>query len=289
MKFWQSLAWCEPGHLIEVAKFAEELGFEGVLNADHAVFPETVHAAYPYSADGKPPMTSDSPYPDCWVSIAFMAAATTRLRLSTSVYVLPLRNPFEVAKAAGSLAIFSDNRFALGIGAGWMKDEFDIYGVEFRARGKRMDDMIEVMRKLWRGGMVEHQGPYYTFPRLCIEPAPPQQVPIFVGGANDAALKRAAFRGEGWLGAGNAPDEVPAIMARLQQYRRDAGRDSEPFETIVGLTTSPDLDTFKRLREQGMTAGVNLPFSFALGARSSLDDKKRFMESFARQFVQPLA
>lgn len=121
MKFWQSLAWCEPEQLVEVAKFAEEAGFEGVLNADHAVFPETVDAPYPYSADGKPPMAADSPYPDCWVSLAFMAAATTRLRLSTSVYVLPLRNPFEVAKAAGSLAIFSGNRFALGIGAGWMR------------------------------------------------------------------------------------------------------------------------------------------------------------------------
>ena len=288
MKFWQSLAWCEPEQLVEVAKFAEELGFEGILNADHAVFPETVHAPYPYSDDGKPPMTSDSPYPDCWVSLAFMAAATSRLRLSTSVYVLPLRNPFEVAKAAGSLAIFSGNRFALGIGAGWMKDEFDIYGVEFGGRGKRMDDMIEVMRKLWQGGMVEHQGPYYSFPRLCIEPAPSQQVPIFVGGANDAALRRAAFAGEGWLGAGNAPDEVPAIMEKLREYRRQAGRESESFETIVGLTTSPDLDTFKRLEEQGMTAGVNLPFSFALGLRSSLDAKKRYMEGFARQFVQPL-
>jgi len=280
MKFWQSLAWCEPEQLVEVAKFAEEAGFEGVLNADHAVFPETVHAPYPYSDDGKPPMASDSPYPDCWVSLAFMAAATTRLRLSTSVYVLPLRNPFEVAKAAGSLAIFSDNRFALGIGAGWMKDEFDIYGVEFGGRGKRMDDMIEVMRKLWQGGMVEHQGPYYSFPRLCIEPAPSRQVPIFVGGA---------VAGEGWLGAGNTPEEVPAVMAKLRQYRREAGRGAEPFETIVGLTSSPDLDTFKRLGEQGMTAGVNLPFSFALGTRSSLDDKKRFMERFAREFVQPLS
>ncbi|MEQ9462251.1 MAG: TIGR03619 family F420-dependent LLM class oxidoreductase [Haliea sp.] len=289
MKFWQSLAWCEPEQLVPVAQFAEQLGYDGVLNADHAVFPETVNAAYPYSADGKPPMTPDSPYPDCWVSIAFMAAVTSRLRLSTSVYVLPLRNPFEVAKAAGSLAIFTGNRFALGIGAGWMKDEFDIYGVEFSGRGKRMDDMIQVMRKLWQGGMVEHEGPYYSFPRLCIEPAPSQQVPILVGGANAAALQRAAFHGEGWLGAGNAPEEVPAIMARLRQYRTEAGRGSEPFETIVGLTTPPDLDTFRRLEEQGMTAGVNLPFSFALGKRSSLDDKKRYMESFARQFVQPLS
>lgn len=285
MKFWQSVSWMEAEQLVPVAAFAEEMGFEGVLNADHAVFPEHVEARYPYSEDGKPPMTADSPYPDCWVSIAFMAAATTRLKFSTSVYVLPLRNPFEVAKAAGSLSIFSGNRFALGIGAGWMKDEFDIYGVEFRERGKRMDDMIDVMHKLWDGGMVEHHGPYYDFPRLQIEPAPEQRVPIYVGGGNLAALKRATLRGDGWIGAGNSADEVPGIMSRIQQLRKDAGREKEPFETIVGLNEPLKLDTLKRLHDQGMSAGVSLPFYFTLGKTSSLDDKKRAMEQFAKQFI----
>lgn len=287
MKFWQAVTWMEPEQLVPVAQFAEEVGFEGVFNGDHAVYPEDVKAPYPYSADGKPPMTADDPYPDCWVSIAFMAAATTRLRFTTSVYVLPLRNPFEVAKATGSLAIFSDNRFALGVGAGWMKDEFDIYDVEFRSRGKRMDDMIDVMQKLWRGGMVEHHGPFYDFPRLQIEPAPTKPVPVYVGGANPAALKRAAFRGDGWIGAGNTPDEVPGLMVQLQQLRKEAGREHEPFETIVGLKAAPDLDMFKRLHDQGMTSGVNLPFYFSLGKRSSLDDKKRAMEKFAKEFIRP--
>ncbi|MDP4789280.1 MAG: LLM class flavin-dependent oxidoreductase, partial [Haliea sp.] len=106
MKFWQALVWTEPDQLVPLARFAEELGFHGVFNADHAVFPETVHSRYPYAEDGMPPMTADSPYPDCWVSIAFMAAATQRLQFTTSIYVLPLRNPFEVAKATGSLDIF---------------------------------------------------------------------------------------------------------------------------------------------------------------------------------------
>lgn len=288
MKFWQSVTWMEPEQLVPVAKFAEELGFEGVLNADHAVYPETVNAPYPYSADGKPPMTAQDPYPDCWVSLAFMAAATTRLRISTSVYVLPLRNPFEVAKAAGALSIFSGNRFALGVGAGWMKDEFDIYGVEFAGRGKRMDEMIEVMQRLWDGGMVEYHGKYYDFPRLQIEPAPTERVPVYVGGANRAALKRAAVLGDGWIGAGNTPEEVPLIMAELQSLRREAGRDHEPFETIVGLMGKCNIDTYKRLQEQGMTSGVAAPFYFTLGKRSSLDDKKRAMESFAAAYIDPL-
>lgn len=286
MKFWQAVPWMEPEQLVEVARFAEEVGFEGILNADHGVFPQDVKTPYPYSKDGKPPMTPDSPYPDCWVSIAFMAAATQRLRFSTSVYVLPLRNPFEVARATGTLALMSDNRFALGIGAGWMKDEFDIYGVEFSGRGKRMDDMIDVLRKLWAGGMAEHHGPYFDFEPLQIAPAPTRTVPIIVGGANPAALRRAAQRGDGWIGAGNKPEEVPGILRQLQDLRREAGREHLPFETIIGLTTPPDVDTFKRLEEQGMTSGVSYPFLYSLGKTSSIDDKKRVMEQFANTIIR---
>lgn len=286
MKFWQAVPWMEPEQLVPVAQFAEELGFEGILNADHGVFPKDVKAIYPYSEDGKPPMSPDSPYPDCWVSIAFMAAATRRLRFSTSVYVLPLRNPFEVARATGTLAIMSDHRFALGIGAGWMKDEFDIYGVEFAGRGKRMDDMIDVLRKLWDGGMVEHHGPYFDFEPLQIAPAPDRTVPIIVGGGNPAALRRAAQRGDGWIGAGNTAEEVPGILAELKRLRQEAGRDHLPFETIIGLTTPLEVDMLKRLHEQGMTSTVSYPFFYTLGPRSSLDDKKRAMEKFARTFIR---
>ena len=289
MKFWQSITWIEAEQLVPVAKFAEELGFEGVLNGDHGVYPETVNAPYPYSPDGKPPMSSDDPYPDCWVSLAFIAAATTRLRFAPAVYVLPLRNPFEVAKAAGALSLFSDNRFVLGVGAGWMKEEFDIYGVEFAGRGKRMDEMIEIMQKLWDGGTVEYHGKHYDFPRLQIEPAPKQRVPVYVGGANRAALKRAAVLGDGWIGAGNTPEQVPAIMAELQSLRQQAGRAAEPFETIIGLNGSYPADTYKLLQEQGMTSGVMPPFQFSLGKQSSLEAKKREMEKFATEYIIPLA
>lgn len=285
MKFWQMLTWMEPEQMLDVARHAEELGFEGVMLGDHGVFPRDVKAPYPYSADGKPPMTPDSYYPDCWVSIAAMAAVTQRIKFSVSVYVLPLRNVFEVARATGSLDIFSNGRFILGVGAGWMKDEFDIYGEDFHTRGKRMDDMIVALRKLWQGGMVEHHGQYIDFEPLQISPAPPRQVPIYVGGANPAALRRAAHS-EGWIGAGNTPDEVPALMAELQRRRREAGRDHLPFETVVGLKTPPDLDTFRRLAEQGMTGGVNYPFMFALGKYSSLDQKKRFMDQFAESIIR---
>ena len=288
MKFWQMVPWMETEQLVDVAKFAEEVGFDGVMNADHAVYPDVVNAKYPYSPDGKAMMSPEWPYPDAWVTIAAMATATTKLRLSTSVYVLPLRSPFEVAKATGTLAILSNNRFVLGAGIGWMKDEFDIYGVDFATRGKRMNETIEILRNLWAGGMVSYKGEIFDFPALQIAPAPERTVPIYLGGSTPPALRRTALMADGWIGNGNAPEDVPAILAELTRLRRDAGRDHLPFETVVGLTSAPDLDTFKRLEERGMTSGVSYPFYFSLGLRSSLDDKKRVMEDFARKFIVPM-
>ena len=287
MKFWQMVNWIEVDQLIPLAQFAEELGFEGVMNSDHAIFPEQVRAEYPYSPTGKPLMSPDWPYPDCWVTIAAMAAVTKRIKFSTSIYVLPLRNVFELAKATGTLALMSDNRFILGAGLGWMRDEFDIYDVDFRTRARRTDEMIDVLRKFWDGGMVEHHGEFYDFPKVQIAPEPTQQVPIYLGGASAPALKRAAVRGVGWIGAGNTPDEVPGILAEFKRLREEAGRAHLPFETLIGLSTPPDLDTFKRLHEQGMTAGISYPFYFSLGLHSSLDDKKRVMEKFAKEFIRP--
>ncbi|HEX4507480.1 MAG TPA: TIGR03619 family F420-dependent LLM class oxidoreductase [Alphaproteobacteria bacterium] len=289
MKFWQMVPWMETEQLAEVAKFAEEVGFEGVMNADHAVYPEVVNAPYPYSPTGKPMMSPDWPYPDAWITIMAMAAATKTLKLSTSVYVLPLRSPFEVAKATGTLAILTDNRFVLGAGIGWMKDEFEIYGVDFHKRGKIMDEQIEIMKRLWAGGMVSYKGEIFDFPNLQIAPAPDKTVPIYLGGSSPKALERVARVADGFIGNGNMPDEVPGLLAEMKRLREKAGRAHLPFETVIGLNTPPDLDTFKRLEAQGMTSGVSYPFYFSLGMTSSIDDKKRVMEDFAKRFIRPLS
>ena len=148
MRFWQALTWVEPDQLLDAARFAEEVGFDGCMLADHGVFPRDVRSAYPYATDGAPPMDPDAPYPDCWATLGALVTATKRLRYTISVYVLPLRNVFEVARAAGTVAILSGNRVALGAGIGWMKEEFDIYGIDFKTRGKRCDEMIEVLLEL---------------------------------------------------------------------------------------------------------------------------------------------
>ena len=288
MKFWQAITWAETEQLPEVAKFAEEVGFHGLMGGDHAVYPEKIAAAYPYSNDGLPPMQPDWEYPDQWVSIAAMAAVTKKIKFTTGVYVLPARNPHEVARATATLAILSDNRFILGVGAGWMKEEFDIYDVEFKRRGKRLDECITVLHKLWHGGMVEHHGEFYDFPRVQLSPSPAFAPPVYIGGANPGALRRAATLGDGWIGAGNTAEEIPGLISELNALRRQAGRDHLPFETMVGVKDTLSVDLLKRLQDEGMTSTVSYPFSFALGQRSSLDAKKRFMEEFAQAFIQPL-
>ncbi|WP_372758475.1 LLM class F420-dependent oxidoreductase [Litorivivens sp.] len=286
MRFWQPITWAETDQLIEIARFAEEVGFYGVMTGDHALYPQRMEAAYPYSSSGYPPQTADSEYPDQWALFGAMAAATRTLRFTCGVYVLPLRNPIEVAKACATLDILSEGRFILGAGAGWMREEFDIYGVDFKTRGKRLDESLQVIQALWKPEMVEFHGEFFDFPPIQLAPAPRHGIPIYIGGANKLALKRAARFGDGWIGTGNHPDEVAGIISELQTLRAEVGRDDQPFDTLIGLTASLEPETFQRLAETGMTSGLNMPFEYGLGRGSSLDQKKHFMEAFAERIIR---
>jgi len=289
MKFWQMVSYMEVDQLVEVARIAEEVGFEGVMGSDHVLYPQNMETPYPYSSDGKIFINGESEFPDPWVSTAVMAAATSRLKFSTSIYILPLRNPIEIARAASTLSIMTNERFILSAGVGWMKEEFDNYGIDFRSRGRRTDEIIEVLHKLWGEDWVEHHGEFFHYDKIKVRPRPRQAIPIFTGGSSPAALKRAARSADGWIGHGNTPEEVPELMRKLAALRADYGRSELPFETVLGLTSPPDYDTFKRLEEVGMTAGVSYPFPLVFERNSSLDEKRRYMENFAEQFIQKLA
>jgi probable F420-dependent oxidoreductase len=222
MKFWQSVSFTEPDQLVEAAKGAEAAGFEGVLLSEHLFVPEDYAAKYPYTENGRPDFTEATPFPDPWVAITAMAAVTRRLRFVTLVYILPLHHPLEVAKAVGTAAIFSDDRVVLGAGAGWMREEFEVLGVDFKTRGKRFDESIEVLRRLWSGGMVDYHGEFFDFDRLQMSPAPSRTVPIYIGGATKPALRRAARLGDGWVGAGNTPDQAVKILTPPAPTRRSS-------------------------------------------------------------------
>jgi probable F420-dependent oxidoreductase len=287
MKFWQAITWAETEQLIEIARFAEEMGFHGLMSGDHAVYPESIVPNYPYSESGVPPMQPDDEYPDQTAIFAAMAAVTSKLLFTCGVYVLPLRNPHEVARASATLAILSDNRFILGVGIGWMKEEFDIYGVDFHQRGKITDEIIEVLQSLWSGQMVEYHGAHFDFPRVQLSPAPSTHPPIYVGGSSEIALRRAARVGGGYIGAGTAPDDVGPLLQRLNELRQEYGRDHLPFEAMIGISASPSLTLYQRLADKGLESTVAPPFQYALGKKhSTVDEKKQFMESYAESIVR---
>jgi probable F420-dependent oxidoreductase len=288
VKFWQFLAFSEVEQLPALAKIAEEVGFDGVLVGDHLVIPERLESPYPYSPDGRPGFESDASWPDPWVAIAAMAAVTERLRFATSIYVLPLRSPFQVAKTLATAAVISGNRIALGTGAGWMREEFELEGIDFASRGPRYDEMIDVLRKLWQGGMVEHHGEHFDFGRVEMSPVPSEPIPIYVGGHSAPALRRAARLGDGWIGTGMPPDEIQPLLARLEQARSDAGRASEPFETLMSVMAMPDRDLYRSLADQGLGGIVHWPFKYLLGPRSTLDEKRAAMEKYAEDIIVPL-
>ncbi|MDE0911133.1 MAG: LLM class F420-dependent oxidoreductase, partial [Myxococcota bacterium] len=270
MKFWQALSFSEPDQLVDVAKICEEVGFDGAFVSDHMFYPGDYENKYPYSEDGKlDGFTAETAWPDPWVTIASMAAVTERLRFTTFIYILGLRNPIEVAKSTSTLGVLSNDRFALGVGAGWMREEFETMGVEFKTRGKRLDESIEVLHKLWSGDLVEHHGKHFDFPLLSMCPVPEKRVPVWVGGISGPALRRAARVGDGWLGSGQTADQAVELLNELNGYRKEYGRENEPFESIVPLVTPPTPDDLKKIEDAGADATVSYPFTYTVGPTST--------------------
>ena len=286
MKFWQAVSFTEPEQLVEIARIAEQVGFDGILVSDHLFFPEQLASKYPYTPDGVPGFSAETAWPEPFALVGAMSSVTRSLRFATMVYILPLRHPLEVAKATATLDILSGGRFILGVGAGWMKEEFLQLGVDFHTRGARLDESIAVLRKVWAGGMVEHHGRSFDFPRLQMSPKPSRPVPIYVGGVSNAALRRTARAGDGWLGNGSDPAEASRILGEIARLRREAGRERLPFEAVVPLTTPPDPDVLRRLEDQGAHGTVSYPFLYTLGPTSSLAEKRRYLERYAETVIR---
>ena len=281
MKFCCHLAFGPTAHLVPMARAIEEAGYDTIALSDHVVHPETVKTPYPYTKDGSLRWEPFTDWPDPWVSVGAMAAVTSRVRFVTGVYVLPMRNPFVVAKAVGTAAAISDDRLTLGIGTGWMKDEFDLLEQPFERRGRRTDEMIEVLRKLWSGGMVEHHGEFYDFDRLEMSPVPSQPIPIVVGGLSERALRRAATLGDGWFSDLHTTDELRGYLAKLRAYRADAPRADEPMQVLVSCMDAFDRDAYRRLEDLGVTHLVTKPWLFHGGQENDLASKIEGLKRFA--------
>jgi probable F420-dependent oxidoreductase len=262
MKFVLSTSFNTIEDLMALAPVADESGWDSLTFSDHIVHPETISTPYPYTEDGSRRWEAFTDWPDPWVLIGALAAMTKRIRFTNNVYVLPMRNPFMAAKAISTAAVISNNRVTLTIGMGWSSDEFALVEQPFERRGKRADEMVEVMRKLWTGEWVEHHGEFYEFERLEMTPAPTERIPIYVGGISKFAFRRSARLGDGWLSDLQTSAEIVECINTINNYRKDYGRDHLPFDVMASPSDAFTLDHYKRLEDQGVTHLLTMPWPF---------------------------
>lgn len=296
MKFWCSTAFMSSPQLPAVARMLDESGYHGAVVSDHLVYPKELKSAYPYSPfpDGRPIWDAETAWPDSWVLIGAMAAVTERLQFTNSIYIAGARPLLQVAKQVATASVLSGGRVGLGVGAGWMREEFELMGQSFENRGPRLNEMIEALRALWAGGWVEWHGKYYEIPPLMMEPHPQEPVPIYCGGHTDAALKRAARYGDGWIGNAYPWDEVVEKVGRLKGYLKEYGRENNPFEIVVGFYEPPSVDLYRRAEDEvGVTGTMTMPWAGMedvstgehAGLRQSADRFRGPIERFAEDIV----
>jgi probable F420-dependent oxidoreductase len=218
-----------------IARAAEAAGFDSLVVIEHVVWPTTYTSRYPYSPTGRLPGGPETILPDPLIWMAFAAAATTRLRFMTGILILPQRNPVVLAKELATLDYMSGGRIDLGVGVGWLKEEFDAIGVPFAARGKRTDETIAAMRALWDKDDASYQGETVSFTGMSCNPKPAQgRIPIIIGGHSEAAAKRAAHLGDGFFPATGSPVDVGPLISLMRQQAAAAGRDPQAIEVTTG-------------------------------------------------------
>jgi probable F420-dependent oxidoreductase len=289
VKFVLNVAYAPVDSLCDLASACEAAGYDAIAISDHLIHPERLKTRYPYTENGEPRWEPFTEWPDPWVTIGALAAVTERLRFVTSVYVLPLRNPLQVAKTVATAAALSRGRVVLGVGAGWMREEFEGMEQVFERRGRRMDEMIAVMRSLWETeGYVEHHGEFFDFGRVEMRPAPPGPVPIWVGGVSAAAQRRAARLADGWISDLHTSEELAGIVARLRALRADSPRAGTPFSVLGAATDAYTIDAYRRLEESGVTHVQTLPWTLYGLAGATLAEKCEGIARFGEDVIQKM-
>lgn len=275
---------------VPLAQRCEEVGFSSFAVPDSIIYPEHSDTRYPYTPDGKREFLEDKAVIDPFVLMSTMAAVTRTLRFYPFVYKLPVRQPVLVAKQASSLAAMSNNRLSLGVGLSPWPEDYIACNEPWEKRGKRMDEMLQIMRGLLKGGFFHFEGEFYQIPSLKLCPVPTRPVPILIGGHADAALKRAAQYGDGWLHAGGNQEELEALIKKLKYYLKEFGRNENTFEIHAISVDAFSLDGVKRMEDMGITdAVVGFHNTYALEQSAEpLDKKLRTIEGYANAIISRL-
>jgi probable F420-dependent oxidoreductase len=279
-------AFLPTDELAPIAVAADELGYASFAIADHVVDLETLETPYPYEADGARRWDFDCEWPDPWVLVGALSAVTTRLRFFTSIYVSALRSPYQVAKSVGTAAVLSGGRVRLGVGVGWCREEFDLLEQDFGTRGRRTDEGLDLIRRLWTEEWVESEGPLYPTPRLTMQPRPADPVPILVGGMSEIALRRAA-RYDGWIGDVSSTEDAIGYATRLRDLRAELGIEQKAI-VVAALNDALLPEQFAAAQAGGVTDAMTMPWLFYHGRSATLEQKIDGMERFANDVLKPL-
>lgn len=260
MKFGVALGALNPHFFLDATLEAEKLGYESVWLPEHLVFP-TEMGGSPFPGDDHPPVPPSTPVFDAFAYLSYLAGRTSEIRLGTNIYLLGLRHPFVAARAVQTFDIVSGGRAEIGIGAGWLREEWTAAGLDPRTRGRRLDEALAICKRLWTEEVITHDGEFYSFDSVMFEPKPVQRPhpPIHAGGESEAALQRAARSCNGWLGLHHTLESVAQPIRRLRELLVEFGRSEERFEIIVGATLE-DRDDVNRWEDAGVTRIVTSPW-----------------------------
>ena len=280
MRFSYAESMIDPSFYAPLARAAEDAGYDSMVIPDSICYPRDASSTYPYNPDGSREFLEDKPFLEPFSLIPALGAVTSRMRFITFVVKVPVRNPVLLAKQVTSTAVLTGNRLILGAGVSPWREDYDIIGVDWASRGQRMDESIAILRGLAAGGYFEYQGKSFTLPPVKIAPVPTEPVPVLIGGHSDAALRRAARLGDGWMHGGGDPADLPRLLARLAELRArgewgdgqsphaqgESGGDRSPreFEIHVISADAYTVDGVRRLEEQGVTdviVGFRWPYA----------------------------
>jgi len=291
VRFTFAEAMTDPTYYIPLAKAAEAAGFNAMTIADSVAYPYESDSTYPYTDDGGREFLDGKEIIEAFILATALCAATTTLKFNMFVLKLPIRPPALVAKQAGSLAALFDNRLGLGVGTSPWIEDYELMGVPFARRGRRMDECIEIIKGLTTGEYFEFHGEFYDIPKTKMTPAPTKPIPILIGGHADVALRRAA-RNDGWMHGGGDlgdPEVLDRFINRLKQLREEEGR-TGPFEIHAMSLDAYKPDGIKRLEDRGVTdimVGFRIPY--IVGPDSEpLENKIRAIEKYGEKVIAKL-
>src|ERR1700728_193969 len=277
----------DPSYYAPLAQAAEDSGYDAMVIPDSICYPERSDSVYPFNPDGTREFLEDKPFLEPFSLIPALGAVTKRLRFVTFVVKLPIRNPVLVAKQATSTAVLTGNRLVLGVGSSPWREDYEVLGVPWEGRGRRMDEELAVIRGLSAGGYFSFHGEIFNIPNIKLSPIPSEPIPILIGEHSDAALRRAGRGGDGRLHGGSRPAHLPGMLARLAELRRQEGTTGRPFEVHVISLDAYNVEGVRRLEEQGVTdviVGFRWPYRVGPDLEP-LQEKIEKLRQFADQVI----